>query len=106
MSEDMAKRPSKREFFEIFNDPDRPRSATAGKADWDEIFAELSLLTEPVDIKTIHTYYVKGAVKRYRTKVVLQQWATQDKCKMIWHKGRYWFYFGNTPRKTRKPKAE
>ena len=92
------KKISKKEFFEALERADEtPSRAAPGRADWETIYKELKKTKEPLDIKTIQEDYVKGAVVRYRTKNVLQEWAEQGRCLQIYDKGRYWYYFGRLP---------
>lgn len=102
----MAGKLSKKEFYDILQNPDMPKAPVLGKADWDAILQELKKVTEPLPISTIHEEYVKGVVTRFRTKNVVQRWAAQGKCKQIWYKGQYWFLFEEIKgsRKSRKPK--
>lgn len=98
---------SKKQFNELLQDPANRVAPVPGKADWDAILKALRKTGEPLNIATIQEEYVKGVVVKYRTKNVLQRWAAQGKCKMIWWKGQYWFLFEDPdkkPRRTRKTK--
>jgi len=97
---------SKREFFKLLAEGGGPAAPSPGKANWNAIYAELKKTKIPLTIKIIQEHYVKGAVTRYRTKNKLQEWAAAGKCKQIWHKGKYWFFFGRAPRKRKKKEEE
>lgn len=93
----MSDRISRDEFLNIWKDPEYKNAPTPGKAEWNKIYAELKKTNLPLDIKTIWEEYVHEVVTRFRTKEVLKEWALKGKCKKVFWKGRYWFYFGEEP---------